>query len=374
VDSTHWASSPAPIINYKSDTNSHYGASFGTNNPGYASLALSTNGGSWAVVATSTDRMYGDAWNHIAFVRSGANIYIYTNGVRYTASTTYSGNVYIVPNVPVIIGRGGTAGSYQFQFKGSMSGLRVVKGTALYTDASFTPPTTPPTAVSGTNILCNYANAGILDNTNSNILQTVGNAQVDTSVVKFGTGSMKFDGNDQIAIPVSTSGTSANPSNVLWDFGSGAFTIEFWVRVTTLSINQTFMFHGWSGSGALNYGWNISLNTSNQLYMYANGVKFFNDLIFSTNTWHHLALCGDGSGNLTAYLDGTKSSTTNAYTSIVARPTANLVIGGWTNNNEYLAERYFMTGWLDDIRITKGVARYTTDFDPPTLAFRNIGA
>jgi hypothetical protein len=365
MDSTHWASSPAPIINYKSDTNSHYGASFGTNNPGYASLALSTNGSSWAVVSTSTDRMYGDAWNHIAFVRSGANIYIYTNGVRYTASTTYSGNVYIVPNVPVIIGRGGTGGSYQYQFKGSMSGLRVVKGTALYTDASFTPPTTPPTAVSGTNILCNYTNAGILDNTNSNILQTVGNAQVDTSVVKYGTGSMKFDGTGDVLV---------KPADPIYAFGTEDFTIEFWYWKSANGVNNydTVFSTGTNGNAA--GGFLIEISATRGIYIvWNNGSAAYNTTTSYINdsSWHHCAVVRSGS-TLYLFIDGnsiTLSPNNNISASIQCLGT--VMIGSGAGPSA--TPSWYFNGYIDDLRITKGVARYTSAFTPPDKALPNIG-
>ncbi len=359
VDSTHWASSPAPIINYKSDTNSHYGASFGTNNPGYASLALSNNGGSWTVVSTSTDRMYGDAWNHIAFVRSGANIYIYTNGVRYTASTTYSGIVYIVPNVPVIIGRGGTGGNYQYQFKGSMSGLRVVKGTALYTTSSFTPPTTPPTAVSGTNILCNYANAGILDNTCFNALETVGNAQIDTTTKKYGTGAMKFDGTGDRLV------TLVTPTTTL---GGGNFTVECWLYKNA---NTAYMTLCGNFAVPSENTWQILGDVNGTKISWFNGASnsftLTGGTTLNTGTWYHIAFVRSGS-TLTLYVNGTSDGTatlTTNYDNI-----SRLFFVGQTP--ELSAGRDW-NGYIDDLRITKGIARYTAAFTPPDKALPNIG-
>jgi hypothetical protein len=68
--------------------------------------------------------------------------------------------------------------------------------------SSFTPPTAPLTAVTNTQLLCNFTNAGILDNAMMNDLETVGNAQISTSVKKYGTGSMYFDGTgDWLSVP-----------------------------------------------------------------------------------------------------------------------------------------------------------------------------
>jgi hypothetical protein len=62
------------------------------------------------------------------------------------------------------------------------------------TNSTITVPTAPPTAVANTSLLLNFTNAGIFDNTGKNNLETVADAQIDTSVKKYGTGSMEFDG------------------------------------------------------------------------------------------------------------------------------------------------------------------------------------
>jgi hypothetical protein len=236
-------------------------------------------------------------------------------------------------------------------FTGYISSARIVVGTAVYTSA-FTPPTAPLTAVSNTSLLCNFTNAGIYDAAMANDLETVGNAQISTTQSKWGGGSMYFDGSDYITVPQG----GGSPQNINWEFGGGAFTVEFWVYVTNAAAQQFFMFHGWAGNGGNNYGWRCGINSSGQLEFYANGFRSFTDLVLSSNTWHHVAVCGTGAGVLNAFLDGVKSSSTPTYTSIVARPTANLVLGGFSDNNELIAERLFMTGYISDLRILKGVA------------------
>jgi hypothetical protein len=64
---------------------------------------------------------------------------------------------------------------------------------ALYINIHPTNRTTD-TAITNTSLLLLAPNAGIFDNTGKNNLETVGNAQIDTSVKKYGTGSMEFDG------------------------------------------------------------------------------------------------------------------------------------------------------------------------------------
>ena len=88
-----------------------------------------------------------NVWTHIALARSGTTLKAFVNGVEVD-STTNSGSV--ASSAAFIIGaRSSTEGA----FKGDISNLRVIKGSALYT-AAFTPPTEKLTAVAGTVLLC----------------------------------------------------------------------------------------------------------------------------------------------------------------------------------------------------------------------------
>jgi hypothetical protein len=290
--------------------------------------------------------------------------------------TTYTTLDDFLAGNPVIIG----SGYYDppgRSFKGFISNVRIVKGTAVYT-GNFTPPTAPlltsgtssiypntanvntTFAAANTTLLCNFTNAGIIDNAMMLNLETAGDAKISTTQSKFGGTSMFFDGTGDYI--------KSQPS-ALYDFGSGPFTIEMWIYPTVSATQQVIAFHGWSGSGAFNTGWNAQINTSNQISFYANGTQqAFTDLTVSINTWTHIAFVGTG-GVLSAFKDGVKSATTLTYTSITDRPTMPVVIGGWNDNNEAIAERYFYTGYIDDLRITKGYARYTTNFTPTTTTF-----
>jgi hypothetical protein len=156
------------------------------------------------------------------------------------------------------------------------------------------------------------------------------------------------------------------PASANWDFDNGAFTIECWINPISVGTQQVIAFHGWSGSGAFNYGWNMQLNTSSQVAFYANGtLTAFTDLTISANQWTHLAFIGTG-GVLSAFKNGTKSSITYTYTSMVARPTMTLVIGGWNNNTESIAERLWYGGYVSNFRVIKGQALYTANFTPAT--------
>ena len=155
-----------------------------------SSNTLYINSGSTLDISASTAFVLG-AWNHFAYVRSGSgtnNVSIFLNGSRVyqrTDTTNYSTN-------PILYIGADNGGSYSNG--GYISGFRVLKGTAQYSGATYTVPTAPPTAITNTQLLLNFTNAGITDATAKNDLETVGNAQISTTQSKFGGSSMYFDG------------------------------------------------------------------------------------------------------------------------------------------------------------------------------------
>ena len=233
---------------------------------------------------------------------------------------------------------------------GYMSNVRIIKGSGV---TSQTVPTAPLTAISGTSLLANMVNAGIPDLAMQNNLETVGNAQVSTSVKKYGTGSLAFDG---------TGDSLLTPSSPLVSSWVGNFTIEGWVYANISSTT----FYIWTNSTGNNDGFTGG-------YIYTDGSvglgKFgVNEIATSTglvtsNTWVHIAFVGDG-GTVYIYVNGVSSASGSqaTYMSTDVKP---LTFGRNYNNTPT-----FSTGNIDDFRITKGVARYPsgTTFTPPTAA------
>jgi hypothetical protein len=294
-----------------------------------------------------------NGWDHIAVTRSGTTMRLFVNGVVGATYTTLA-NLTSTSN---LIGWYYALSNAGYQWPGYISNLRAVKGTAVYTSA-FTPPTAPVTAISGTSLLTNFTNGGIFDNAMMNNLETVGDAQISTSVVKFGTGSLKFDGTgDGLIRPVSP----------LFDFGSGSFTVEFWANCVSTS-GSGFFVSCWEDSGGsdANSSWLIRLNSGTVITHFMQGTGTFNTLTstsISTNTWFHFAWVKNGTTQ-TMYIDGTSvaSGTITGAMNTVVRSLRVGYQGSATN---------YFNGYIDDLRITKGYARYTANFTPPTQAFPN---
>jgi hypothetical protein len=227
-----------------------------------------------------------------------------------------------------------------------ISNARVVNGSAVYT-AGFTPPTAPITAITNTQLLLNFTNAGIFDSAMMNNLETVGNAQVSTSVVKYGTGSMAFDGSgDWLTIPYS--------QNI--NFGTGNFTIEGWFYLSSFA-NQYYVLGGTWTTGSSDE-WLVQIeNNGTMRFLTSAGTSFYTAGI-TTGTWYHFAAVRNGS-TVTLYVNG---SSVGSYTNSnsIGSTSKTLYIGVQNNGAAWP-----WNGYIDDLRITKGAARYIGNFTPP---------
>jgi hypothetical protein len=283
-----------------------------------------------------------NTWNHVALVRSGTTFTLYVNGLSsgtYTSSANFSDT-----NSGI-----GIAPTYTTNpFFGYISDVRVVNGTAIYT-SNFTPPTEPLTAVANTSLLCNFTNAAIFDSAAKNVLETVGNAQIDTTVVKYGTGSMEFDGNGDYLI---------TPNKQELVLAGGPWTAECWVYPTPDYSNYRTVFAK-RVSGGVTTSYQGYLRISTGVVGFYNGTNYESATALTSNQWSHCAWVYDGT-NINIYVNGTSVLSSAATITEVDQP---LVIGGPRGYSEWFG------GYIDDLRITKGVARYTANFTPRSRAF-----
>ena len=296
-----------------------------------------------------------NAWYHFALVRNGTNMVLYLNG---TSAATASSVGFNHDGTTAYIG----ANPYPDpKWNGYISNVRVVKGTAVYT-SSFTPPTAPLTAISGTSLLTNFTNGAIFDNAMMNDLETVGDAQISTSVVKYGTGSIALDG---------TGDNLFSSARQNLSFGTGNFTIECWFNWSSAPSTMAVMSSKNYYTVGANGNWLIRLTNQTGIAWasydgQSNGV-YLNCSIssMSVNTWYHLAVVRSGT-TVTLYLDGTSIGSVTDSKSLIDGGVNGVYVGQGNGNSNF-------NGYIDDVRITNGYARYTTNFTPPTAAFPNIG-
>ena len=311
-----------------------------TNSSGTISYGITTT------AYTGATQVCDSAWHHIAMVRDGASaLKLYVDGAL-DDSQTNSQNINNNADVRI----GSLSAGVPRLFTGYISNVRVVKGTAVYT-AAFTPPTAPLTAITNTSLLLNFTNAGIIDNAMMNDLETVGNAQISTAQSKFGGSSIAFDGTGDWLFAPNSSGQRLM---------AGDFTVEFWMYLGATQANM-----GLVSSYQNSNGWLIRLDTTYIRFAYGiTGSVTSNDVTysFSTSTWYHVAWVMSGS-SLQCYIDGTQQGSTFTVSGAIDTTTAGMQVGRTqTATNDF-------NGYIDDLRITKGVARYTANFTAPAAAF-----
>ena len=217
---------------------------------------------------------------------------------------------------------------------------------------------------------CDGANDGTTFTDSSPSAHTMtanGDAHTDTAVKKFGTASAQFDGTgDSISC--------ADDSD--FNFASGDFTVEMWIRRTSNSSGNQEMYYGQhqdgnnkihfydNGNGTLY--WNVRSGGATRVYDWTSSA------VLSVDTWHHVAWVRNGS-TFKVYVDGTEPATygydpfdNGAFPDL----TGDVHIGG----NGVEITRF--PGYVDEVRVSKGIARYTAAFTVATEPFgdTSIGA
>lgn len=188
----------------------------------------------------------------------------------------------------------------------------------------------------------------------SHAVTAVGNAQVDTANVKFGSGALLLDGSgDYLSMPDSSD----------WNLGTEDFTIEAWIYVTSTTYIPIYSQIASFASdlnriqyGYYSGGWNF--------YAVAGGAVILSPSVTvsapATSTWNHVAVSRSGN-NFRFFLNGSQQGSTQTASGTIPDLSASSYIGTLRASS---AQRY-LTGSMDDIRLTKGIARYTASFTAP---------
>jgi hypothetical protein len=327
---------------------------------GTLTLYMSSTNASWDIINGQTlGTIVPNQWYHYALVRSGSSIKSYLNGAVVGAGATSSATL-DSSTLGLRIGCTSSATEY---FNGYISNVRMVNGTAVYTSA-FTPPTAPLTAITSTTFLLNATNGGIIDSAQKIDLSTYGNAVISTTQSKFGGGSIFLGGSANVSYVRA-------PSNPLLDLSTGApnFTVECWFYTANNTAQVPIVSKDWSESITNpSYGIYLGGTATTLVYMIADGTtgSISNYYIYTgiaINTWYHVALVRNGS-NMLSFLNGVLANTqTISITSKDAGKTFNIGTSDSTGS--------YFNGYIDEVRITKGIARYTSNFTPQTTAFLN---
>jgi hypothetical protein len=182
----------------------------------------------------------------------------------------------------------------------------------------------------------------------------VGNAQISTAQSKFGGSSLLLDGTGDWI-------TFADHAD--YDFGSGAFTIDWWeYRQRSQSQNAAIC----RNTTATYMGFACGYDSPGTLQFYSASGAAAWDIAngkslgaVTLNTWNHFAIARSGN-TFYAFKNGVQTDTWTSSASLRAGGT--LIVGAYSGALTY-------QGYLDEVRLSKGIARWTANFTPPTMPY-----
>jgi hypothetical protein len=306
-------------------------------------LTLRWNGGQFVIDMSYVGNAPGYApvgrtysinnWYHLALSWDGTTGWLFVNGVIEATFTGAGGDV--SAGNPFYIGQ--YQGQGQPTPQGYISNFRVVKGAAVYTN-TFTPPRSPLTAISGTQLLLNTTNDAnfLKDNSTNNFTVTNNGSVTSSSFNPLTTGSLVFNGTSQYL---------NTPSSSAFAFGTSDFTMETWIYPNSLSGRLWFFSSNTD---------NVDLNSSGGIFYFGSGGIYNSatNTVITVGTWHHIALVRS-SGTITLYVNGVSVMSQSG-------------IGYNSSSNRSIDIAYsasqgngYFNGRMSNFRIIKGTALYT---------------
>ena len=339
-----------------------YIISFGGGSGNAGHFGINIYQGNWRVGAFNNDLAGGTAptdgdWHHIAVVYVSNVFKLYVDGS--VVSTSGSNGPFNTTTGAVIGGYWDDSDSNNFN--GLISNLRVVKGTAVYT-SNFTAPTAPLTAISGTVLLTCQSNRFVDNSASAHTITPV----VSPAVSAFGPfltdevydpavngASAYFDGTgDYLSVP--------NDAGLI--LGTDNFTIEFWAfpKIKATSDIIPIVLKGPNSSSADNYPY-LSVNGSGGFLFNTGAAAIVSDSVNRLNQWSHVAAVRNGS-LYNFFVNGVSVGTS---TNMKNFADTNPLQIGYDGIEDY-------EGYLQDVRVVKGTAVYTSNFTPPTAPLTAI--
>lgn len=224
-------------------------------------------------------------------------------------------------------------------------------------------PTDPSFASVRVLALFNGANnsTSIVDSSSDALTMTAyGDAVISTTQSKFGGSSLY--------VPDSTTSrvTAADSDAADFEF-DGDFTVEAWVYPTAAASYRTIVtrYNGSNNAWLLRFDGTSEALTSLAWYAGSATGNYYNfGATIALNEWHHVAVSRSGN-SVKAFLDGLQAGSTETNSGTMTGGTAGTMIG----SSDQSGYEFPLAGYVDDLRITKGVARYTASFTPPTAQF-----
>jgi hypothetical protein len=181
------------------------------------------------------------------------------------------------------------------------------------------------------------------------IINTTGSPVTDTTIKKFGTSSLELNGTSSINVV----------SNNDFGFGTGDYTVEGWFYLNSVAA-QSILFDFRAGAGT-DVAPVVLVAAGGSLQFYSYSASRIVGSALATGQWYHVAVSRTA-GTTRLFLNGVNQGTpwVDSTDYDVAKP---LVIGSAWNNAQNI------NGYVDEFRVTKGLARYTAGFIVPVSEF-----
>lgn len=301
-----------------------------------------------------------DAWHSFTLVLSGKIASLYVDGALSSTGTFASTATFDA--VSRVEFGGDNAASIFYQ--GYLDEIRFTNGVARYTGA-YTPPTIAFPDLSAFDPYfasvswLTHLDGALTDSSPYNRAPTLtGNPALTGAQFKFGTGSLAFTGGvgNYVSAPI--------VAGAELDLSSGDFTIELWVNRPALGGGDYLIY---TGDATGKKGFYMNLTNTQISAGFDDGSGTYLDTVLplggiTAGAWNHVVL--QRRANVyDLYVNGTRG--TPASTATVHPAGTQFRFGG----SVAAFGGPSLNGYMDEIRVTKGVARYTGNFPPPTAPF-----
>jgi len=319
--------------------NDFQGIWFGINGGNY--YYIYNNSGGWSVIVDAGTPVV-NAWTHFALVRNGTSNVVYINGTSIGSTTETARDLTNTNNLIAIGGRA-TASQYTIS---TMSNVRVVKGTAVYT-GNFTPSTSKLTAITNTKLLTCQSNRFVDNSASPLTITPVGNPAV-TAFGPFLTSSVYDPAVNGASLFNFAASDYLSFGNIGLDGHSGDFSIEGWIYPTAFVASSNPLYTQGSDGGVSDL-LEISLNSSGQPHAFINqgSITLQSTFVCPLNAWTFLQLKRT-SGTLAIFTNGVQSSTVS-NTATISSPNRGFV--GAQSYDTSHADRSFY-GFICDVRVS----------------------
>ena len=328
----------------------------------YDATTMSYSGSSFSV--NSQDGTPRD----LVFNSSGTKMFImgdqYNNVRQYSLSTAFDISTASYDSVTFGVGGQETAG------KGIAWNN---DGTAFYVIGSSDDTAYQYSAFTDAEVMLGFQDSEFFDVSGMNNLAGEGNVKLSTAVTKYSDASLVFDGNGDYVQAYNAYGSTFSDTYNPMVF-NGPFTVECWFYQTAdagTGTGQHCIFSVWRNNGDKAYYVGVS-GAGGDIQVYLSNDGTTNNWSSSygaginNNQWYHIALAWDGT-TYRVFLDGTAILTRSSATDMFQADQP-FTIGSSGSGSSGALSTWFQ-GYIEQVRASKGVCRYTSDFTPPSAAF-----